>query len=518
MKKLLFTIFFIFVFLTQSVFADENSVKITSVAFDTSSSVMMINSPSEFGYNNTSKLKLVKMSNPNRVYFDINSAILTTKKEDINFSQGVVKHAVVAQNSVNPDVVRVVLTLDEKYNADKIDVYKLKNSIIVKYGDKPLLKEEYFQNTFREDRHDANDYYEYSAMTTQVITKKEVPVSNAQKINVPNSSMKDIQSAFASSNIPKEIESAFSDVQVEQIKRDLKLNTRYYLNNITKTSNGILLSGFGSVAVEKALYLSEPARIVYDLPNTVASKDVRSKEYSINEAETIKVGQFETNKTRLVLKTNKPDKYIPIYSPDNETLLLADKERYNVASLSTIKASLTSTYFEKDGQNNDVILAFNAPVVYSVYRKADDFILTIYNIDKYNEAQFTNTLKNTAVQNLKLKIEGQLLTVSYKLQSNGTTKVYSGLDGKSLKISINEPKLEQAPIKKIVPPVFTNTKKKAGEKVIVIDAGHGGTDCGATRAGIKESDINLAVAQRVEAILKQKGYKVYMTRSDNSTV
>lgn len=518
MKKLLFTIFFIFVFLTQSVFADEQAVKITSVAFDTSSSVMMINSPTEFTYDNTSKLKLVKMSNPNRVYFDINSAILATKKEDVNFSQGVVKHAVVAQNSVNPNIVRVVLTLDEKYSADKIDVYRLKNSIIVKYGDKPLLKEEYFQNTFREDRHDTNDYYEYSAMTTQVITKKEVPVSNAQNVTVPNSSLKDIQSAFASSNIPKDIDSAFSNVQVEQIKRDLKLNTRYYLNNITKTTNGILLSGFGSVAVEKALYLSEPARIVYDLPNTLASKEVRSKEYSINETETIKVGQFETNKTRLVLKTAKPDKYIPIYSPDNETLLIADKERYNVASLSTVKASLTNTYYEKDGQDNDVILAFNAPVVYSVYRKADDFVLTIYNIDKYNETQFVNTIKNTGVQNLKLKIEGQLLTISYKLQSNGTTKVYSGLDGKSLKISINEPKLEQAPIKKIVPPVFTNTKKKAGEKVIVIDAGHGGTDCGATRAGIKESDINLAVAQRVQAILKEKGYKVYMTRSDNSTV
>lgn len=518
MKKFLLSIFFIFLFLSQVVFADENSIKITSVAFDTSSSVLMINSPSEFTSNNTSKLKLIKMSNPNRVYFDINSAILATKKEDINFTQGVVKHAVVAQNSVNPDVVRVVLTLDEKYSADKIDVYRLKNSIIVKYGDKPLLKEEYFQNTFRENRQDSNDYYEYSAMTTQVITKKEVPVSSAQNVTIPTSSMKDIQSAFALANIPKEVESAFSDVKVEQIKRDLKLNTRYYLNSINKTSNGILLSGFGSVAVEKALYLSEPARIVYDLPNTLASKEVRSKEYSINETETIKVGQFETNKTRLVLKTNKPDKYIPIYSPDNETLLLADKERYNVASLSNIKASLTSTYYEKNGQNNDVILAFNAPVVYSVYRKADDFILTIYNIDKYNEAQFTNAIKNTNVQNLKLKIEGQLLTVSYKLQSNGTTKVYSGLDGKSLKISISEPQLEQSPIKKIVPPVFTNTKKKAGEKVIVIDAGHGGTDCGATRAGIKESDINLAVAQRLEAILKQKGYKVYMTRSDNSTV
>lgn len=518
MKKLLYVIFFIFAFFVQTAFADEVATKITSVVFDTSSSAMILSSPTEFSQGILNKIKLVKMQNPNRVYFDVNSAILTTKKENIDFSHGVLKHAVVAQNSVNPNVVRVVLTLDEKYSADKINVYNLKNNIIVTYGDKPLLKEEYFQNTFREDRHNEQDYYEYSAMTTQVITKREVPVSSAQNVNAPNSSLKDIQSAFDSANIPKEISSAFSDVKVEQIKKDLKLNTRYYLNSITQTPNGLLLSGFGSVAVEKALYLSEPARIVFDLPNTLSSKEIRGKEYSINESESIKIGQFEANKVRLVLKTSKPDKYIPIYSPDNETLLLADKDKYNVASLSNIKATLNSTYYSKNGQNDDVILAFSAPVVYSVFRKADDFKLTIYNIDKYNETQFATAIKNSGVKNLILKPEGQLLTLSYKLNQKGTVKVYSGLDGKSLKISINEPEVEQAPIKKIVPPIFTNTKKKAGEKVIVIDAGHGGTDCGATRAGIKESDINLGVALRLEALLKEKGYKVYMTRKDNSTL
>lgn len=517
MKKFIYLLLAIFIFSFQSVFADENSMKITSVAFDTSSSVLILSSQNDLNSNLANKIKLVKMSNPNRVYFDLNSTILATKKEDMEFSQGVVKHAVIAQNSVNPDVVRVVLTLDEKYSADKIDVYTFKNNVIVKYGDKPLLKEEYFQNTFREERHDVNDYYEYSAMTTQVITKKELPVSSAQGINVPNSSLKDIQSAFSSANIPKEIESAFSDVTVTQVKKDLKLNTRYYLNNITKTSNGLLLSGFGSVSVEKPLYLSEPARIVFDLPNTLASKDVRGKEYSINQNETIKVGQFEANKTRLVLKTNNPEKYIPIYSPDNETLLLADKERYNVASLSNIKANLTGTFYSKNGKDNNVVLSFSAPVVYSVYRKADDFVLTIYNADKYNEANYVNSLKGTEIEGLKLKINGQLLTFTFKLNPNGTTKVYSGLDGRSLKLTINNPSEIQ---KKSVPaiPLFQNTKKKAGEKVIVIDAGHGGTDCGATRAGIKESDITLNVALRLEAILKQKGYKVYMTRRSDQTV
>ena len=197
--------------------------------------------------------------------------------------------------------------------------------------------------------------------------------------------------------------------------------------------------------------------------------------------------------------------------------MLADKERYNVASLSNIKANLTGTFYSKNGKDNNVVLSFSAPVVYSVYRKADDFVLTIYNADKYNEANYVNSLKGTEIEGLKLKINGQLLTFTFKLNPNGTTKVYSGLDGRSLKITINNPSEIQ---KKSVPaiPLFQNTKKKAGEKVIVIDAGHGGTDCGATRAGIKESDITLNVALRLEAILKQKGYKVYMTRRSDQTV
>ena len=515
MKKFFYLLSILFAFTVQVVFAQE-PVKITSSVFDTASSLLVISSKTDFTNENIGKIKLIKMSNPNRVYFDIDSAILTTKKEDITFSSGVVKHAVIAQNTVNPYVVRVVLTLDEKYNPDKINIYKIDNNLFVKYGDNDFVKEQYFQNTFREDRQNVNDYYEYSSQTTQVITKREVPVSNPQNISANNESLKDIQSAFSSANIPKEVDTAFSDVVVNQVKKDLKLNTRYYLNSITKTSNGLLLSGFGSVSVEKPLYLSEPARIVFDLPNTLTSKDVRGKEYQINETETIKIGQFEANKARLVLKTNKPDKYLPIYSPDNETLLLADLEKYNVASLSNTKANLMATYYTKNGKDNDVVLAFSAPVVYSVYRKYDDFVLTIYNADKYNETGFINTLKGTNVENLKLKVTGQLLRFTYKLTQNGTVKVYSGMDGRSLKITISEPESQ----KKVVPtiPIFGNSKKKAVDKVIVIDPGHGGVDCGATRAGIKESDITLDVSQRLVSLLKEKGYKVYITRDDDSTL
>lgn len=55
-------------------------------------------------------------------------------------------------------------------------------------------------------------------------------------------------------------------------------------------------------------------------------------------------------------------------------------------------------------------------------------------------------------------------------------------------------------------------------KTVVIDAGHGGEDGGVVgrTTGIKESDINLAISKKVKDFLEAGGYKVVMTRSNDS--
>lgn len=52
-------------------------------------------------------------------------------------------------------------------------------------------------------------------------------------------------------------------------------------------------------------------------------------------------------------------------------------------------------------------------------------------------------------------------------------------------------------------------------KTVVLDAGHGGSDTGALYEGICEKDVNLAVAKKVEAILRSYGYRVVMTRTED---
>ncbi|QTD41114.1 N-acetylmuramoyl-L-alanine amidase [Sporosarcina sp. Te-1] len=54
------------------------------------------------------------------------------------------------------------------------------------------------------------------------------------------------------------------------------------------------------------------------------------------------------------------------------------------------------------------------------------------------------------------------------------------------------------------------------DRIIVIDAGHGGKDPGTTKSSAKEKEITLNVAKRVETKLKKAGASVLMTRSGDT--
>lgn len=53
------------------------------------------------------------------------------------------------------------------------------------------------------------------------------------------------------------------------------------------------------------------------------------------------------------------------------------------------------------------------------------------------------------------------------------------------------------------------------DSLVVIDAGHGGHDSGATCAGKQEKDIVLGITKRLYKEFKSEGYKVYLTRSSD---
>ena len=54
--------------------------------------------------------------------------------------------------------------------------------------------------------------------------------------------------------------------------------------------------------------------------------------------------------------------------------------------------------------------------------------------------------------------------------------------------------------------------------LVVLDPGHGGEANGAEYGGVKEKDLNLAIASQAAALLEEAGVTVLMTRTDDSYV
>lgn len=418
MKKLfLFFTLCIMLFLsfTHKVNADE-LFKITNANFDTSNSMIVI-SANDTDVNNpvAENIKLVKLDG--RVYFDINSSIITFPKQHWIYNSGPIKEIKITQFSNNPCIVRVVIYHDKDFNPANIKFLRIKNTIIVKFKDGAICNNSYYQNTYRDEHSSSSDFYEYLTVTTPVNTQNDSIVGQ-------------IQDAFNTS--------------AEQIfaKKELKLNTRYYLNNISTKQNGILINGFGSVTIERPMILQNPSRIVYDLPNTLVDTKLRNKEIRINENESVKIGQFSVNKARIVINTDAVSNYIPIYSSDNQSFLIADYTKLNNTTLYSSSSNINGYSKEQnDSLTQSMILKFEAPIVHGLDRYNDKLILYLYNVGKYSDEAFKETFKTGFFENAKIDLMPKMgLKLTIPLQQDAVVSSYLASDARSLKITVKQVK------------------------------------------------------------------------------
>lgn len=82
------------------------------------------------------------------------------------------------------------------------------------------------------------------------------------------------------------------------------------------------------------------------------------------------------------------------------------------------------------------------------------------------------------------------------------------------------PVISRMDLTKVIEPVLRPQKIKNAEKVdtIVLDPGHGGHDNGATSVYGNEKSFTLDVASRARLLLMQAGYRVVMTRSNDTFI
>lgn len=236
--------------------------------------------------------------------------------------------------------------------------------------------------------------------------------------------------------------------------------------------------------------LSNPSRLVIDLPETAVGKTSGYLETSGKFVKKVRYAQFNETTARVVADLAGEPQYEILQNDNTITVKLFESPFKNIRYFNNGK----QVYFEiencnlegKYSRNVDIdaktcTVAFPATEV--------DIAAGVMNINDsklyYVDIEVDKTT-NTAKMIFKCK-NVYNVDIEADEKNNKTKIVLTGLD-------------------------------IDGEKLVVIDPGHGGTEPGAIYKDILEKDLNLDICLRLNSLLKSKNVKTYMLREKDVAV
>ncbi len=189
--------------------------------------------------------------------------------------------------------------------------------------------------------------------------------------------------------------------------------------------------------------------------------------------------------------------------------------------------------------NNEIIIDFNIDIDKNIVKlfqsNKNSLYKTTFDINGYLKDAIETKLTIEGINNI---IIGQVKPNILRITLNNNKKISSSLKmrKRQLVITINNSatnkkeipdKIVENKLTKITDkdtPVQTKVLPKTQvtktiNKMIVIDAGHGGDDVGAVGPNKEyEKTVNIKVSQYLYSILKQRGYNVYLTRNNDNFI
>ena len=188
---------------------------------------------------------------------------------------------------------------------------------------------------------------------------------------------------------------------------------------------------------------------------------------------------------------------------------------------------------------NKIIVKFNKNYVKDDINQTSQKIDNkyVYSFDISGKYKYTVPTK-LEIDNIdNISINDKKDSVNIKISNKENTKITYSLASKELIININNQSANNTNTTSVVPnkkesksnempstlpssissSIETNSKGK--NKIIVIDAGHGADDVGAVGPNKRyEKIVNLNVTKYLAALLKQRGYTVYLTRNNDTFI
>ncbi len=171
-------------------------------------------------------------------------------------------------------------------------------------------------------------------------------------------------------------------------------------------------------------------------------------------------------------------------------------------------------------QNSKLVLKFDKPLnskqinyftLYDSKKKQYKYVFDIHA----SMLKQSKSLRKKGIKRIKLA-QFNATTLRLVIEDNKHLKVRFKKDSNKLYIGIND-STKFISTKKSEP--ILTPQRLDRDKIIVIDAGHGGKDPGAVGyKKYREKRVVLGIAKRLRTILKSRGYKVYLTRDRDKFV
>lgn len=548
--RLITIIVFFFALITQSAFcATYTNYKVKDIMLDNSDRMVLIKGQGNFKLQNNAIYAPTPVSNtssvniltsistftitaPTRYVVDIPNATLVGSSRTYKLNNSnVVQSVQLSQFSANPHIVRAVFTLKNDSDLSKFKTYTNGEDIIVKYN--PSI----IDNSLR-----------YKFYT---------PTGDQDK----NAQLQDLSATLTYNNTNETVEITPT------------LTSKYYLGQISQSSDGLILRGIGSLSLQRANYNSDNTKAVVVVDNAVLSDKLENKTFDVpssnkNIKTTLTINRLNSKKVQLTLLGENLRDYRFIIAPDNQSLFITHRS-YIINTVFSSDLVKTTSYKASKTQNGYVLFDFNfsSPVAYDVFELNDNFYIDINNLSDYSPALFEKMLETSDIKLEALKISkdktrfiipSKNLNFSYaNVESNAKSislcfkeKLVIATSNQTKEVPVSNietknpatvqkpananpqtvqkqeninvvyiPKEDDQKEKEYAKPKKTKeTSSISSLKKVVLDPGHGGSDTGAIGDGNYEKTINLAVALMVQEKLQKKNVHVYMTRDKDKTL
>lgn len=450
-------------------------------------------------------LKKMVLNNPHRVVYDLENAVLANTKAQIETTNPAVKSVRIAQFS--PNSVRIVFT-GESSALDQIRINTVHNMIIFNMS-KPA--DRYGTTVYAEKAPPQQDvdYYSYY---------EELNVIMSNNLSKSPSKYCPIDKSY--SNVCKTPEISSTGAVWNSIET-VRLQAQYNIFNIEASLNGVVLQGLGTASLASPFYLSNPSRLVIDLPNTAFRGGKAPSEIQISPKEKIRFGVQPDNTVRVTIESPEAQKYKAIVSPDLISVSIQKNNNLAYANFPYAHMTTMEKFEAKQEGKQTTVLKIKAkrPLAHSIKRNPEEIELALYNLNMgvkmVTDPKTQKTLKKGNDDFLKVvPMTKQFKTIDITPMGNNTGGSLWKIPIKRASIVSEQLSSDGSELTLIIADNIYKAKDiviKSGATVM-IDPGHGGTDVGATREGINEKDINLDVSKQLKTYLESKGVKVIMTR------